>query len=43
MNFSLFFETAVAAFFIYTPGLRDVIGFRPIRYEPDQLSTATSS
>nr|CAH0099301.1 unnamed protein product [Daphnia galeata] len=31
MNFALFFETCVACFFIYTPGLNAIVQFRPIR------------
>lgn len=33
MNFALIFETAIASFFIYTPGLNTIIQLRPIRYE----------
>ncbi|XP_057374553.1 sodium/potassium-transporting ATPase subunit alpha-B-like [Daphnia carinata] len=31
MNFALFFETCIACFFIYTPGLNTIIQLRPIR------------
>ncbi len=33
MNFGLLFETALALFLIYTPGLNDAIGTEPLRIE----------
>jgi len=32
MNFSLLFETLLACFFCYTPGMQDVLGLHPVRF-----------